>query len=87
MLMFVTLHTFAHPYLRFARPAVKSGTTGSRPRSLEHCADGLSRWQVVAVQVGTSVVMGFSSYLMYQLHEWAWYRLFIWTFIGELLRG
>ncbi|XP_037077141.1 uncharacterized protein LOC119098325 [Pollicipes pollicipes] len=41
--------------------------------------------RVVAVQVGTSVVMGFSSYLMYQLHQWAWYRLFIWTFLGMLV--
>ncbi|XP_043205890.1 serine/arginine repetitive matrix protein 2-like [Amphibalanus amphitrite] len=41
--------------------------------------------KVVVVQVGTSVVMGFSSFLMYQLDDFAWYRLFIWTFIGLLI--
>ena len=46
-----------------------------------HCA--VCHHQVVVVQVGTSLVMGFSSFLMYQLEDVAWYRLFIWTFIGE----
>ncbi|KAF0303430.1 Cationic amino acid transporter 4, vacuolar [Amphibalanus amphitrite] len=72
-------------FLQLAINLEASGGQASNDAVTLRDATLLSLPQVVVVQVGTSVVMGFSSFLMYQLDDFAWYRLFIWTFIGLLI--